>query len=85
MNAQNAAAELLHKIVGGVIPKSTEEQRMPVQTQYKQIALVSLYAFHDPPHFVPFNQFGRQDYTLPLSRLSCTGQKVSVVIGRLLT
>jgi hypothetical protein len=85
MNPQNAAAQVLHKIVGGVIPQSAKEQGMPAQAQHKQIALVPLYTFHDRLHFVPLNKFGRQDYTLPLSGLSCTGQKVSVVIGRLLT
>jgi hypothetical protein len=33
----------------------------------------------------PLNKFGRHDYAFLLSGLSCTGQKVSVVIGRLLT
>ena len=71
--------------VGGVIPQSAKEQGMPVQAQHKQIALVSLYTFHDRLHFVPFNKFRRQTYPLHLSGLPGTGQKLSVVIGRLLT
>jgi hypothetical protein len=69
MNPQYAAAQLLYKIVGGVIPQSAKEQGMPVQAQHKQIALVSLYTFHDRLHFVPFNKFRRQTYTLHLSGL----------------
>jgi hypothetical protein len=85
MNPQNAAAQLLYKIVGGVIPQPAKEQGMPVQAQNKQIALVSPYTLHDRLHFVPFNKFGRQGYTFPLSSLLRTGLKVSVVIGGLLT
>jgi hypothetical protein len=58
---------------------------MPVQAQHEQIALVSMYAFHDRLHFVPLNKFGRQDYASPVSRLLRTGLQVSVVIGGLLT
>jgi hypothetical protein len=83
MNSQNAAAQLHYKIVRGVIPQAAKEQGMPVQAQHKQIALVSLCTFHDRLHFVPFSKFRRQTYTLHLSGLPCTGQKASVVIGRL--
>ena len=38
---QKAAAQLLYRIVGGVIPQSDKEQGMDVQNQHKQIALVS--------------------------------------------
>ena len=85
MNPQNAAAQLLYKIVRGVIPQAAKEQGMPVQAQHKQIALVSLYTLHDRLHFVPLNKFGRQDYAFPLSGLLRTGLQVSVVIGGLLT
>ena len=73
MNAQNAAAQLLCKIVVGVIPQAAKEQGMPVQAQHKQIALVSLCTFHDRLHFlhfVPLNKFGRPDYTFLLRGLS---------------
>jgi hypothetical protein len=42
MNPENAAAQLLHKIIGGVIPHSAQEQGMPAQPQHEQIALVVL-------------------------------------------
>jgi hypothetical protein len=76
---------LLCKIVGGVIPQAAKEQGMPVQAQHEQIAAVSLCTFYDRLHFIPLNKFGRQDYTFLLRGLSCTSQKVSVVLGRLLT
>ena len=44
-----------------------------MQAQHKQIALVSLYTFHDRLHFVPFNKFRRQTYTLHLGGLPGTG------------
>ena len=53
-----------------------------MQARRKQIALVSLYTLHDRRHFVPLNKLGCQYYTFPLSGLSCTGQKVSIVVGR---
>ena len=56
MNPQNAAAQLLYKIVGGVIPQPAKEPGMLVQAQHEQIALVSLYAFHDRPALRPPQQ-----------------------------
>jgi hypothetical protein len=83
MNPQNAAAQLLYKIVGGVIPPPAKEQGMLVQAQHEQIALVSLHAFHDRPHSVPLNKFGCQDYTFPPSGLLRASLEVAVVIGGL--
>lgn len=77
MNLQNAAAQLLCKVMGGVIPQSAKEQGKPVQPQHKQIALVSPHAFHDRLHFVSLNKFGRLDYAFPLSGLLRTTLQVS--------
>ena len=71
--------------MGRVIPQPAKEQGMPVQAQHEQIALVSLHAFHDRLHFVPLNNFSRQDYAFPLSGLLRTGLQVLVIIDGLLT
>ena len=52
MKPQNAGAQLLYEIMGGVIPQSAKGQGTPVQAQHQQIALVSLHAFDDRLHFV---------------------------------
>ena len=74
MNPQYAAAQLLYKIVGGVIPQSAKEQGMPVQAQHKQIALVSLHTFHDRLHFVPSTNLS-SGLHLPAERLVVHGSE----------
>ena len=61
MNPENAAAQLLYKIVA----------------QHEQIALVSLHAFYNASTSSPS--------TSSVVSLLCTGLKVPVVIGGLLT
>jgi hypothetical protein len=84
MSPQNAAAQLLYKIVRGVIPQSDKEQGMPPYPSTSRslwfLCTHSMIACTSSPQ-----QICRQDYTFLLSDLSCTGQKVSVVIGRQLT
>jgi hypothetical protein len=85
MNPQDAADHLLRKIMGGMIPQATEQQGMSMQAEYEQVALGSLYAFHDCLHLVALNKFSQQNYAFLPGGLLRTGLQVSVVLKSLLT
>jgi hypothetical protein len=75
MNPKDAAAHLLRKIMRGMIPQTAKQQGMPMEAEYQQIALGSLYAVHNGLYLVPFNKLTR--HGTPSRRAACRASACS--------
>jgi hypothetical protein len=84
MNPQNAAAQLLYKTMGGVIPQPAKEQAMPVQASTSR-SLWFLYTHSMIACTSSPQQVRSSGIRLPGAPSLRTGLQVSVVIGGLLT